>query len=181
MTEKQLSMRDQLVRDLDRISMMRGEFIVSEGFIDLWTAWYMQQENNPPFRDSRLSGYIERRPTHLMKLSMIMRAARAGGAEMRIEKCDLEKALRTLTMAERKMQQVFAGIGKSATADTLTKVMAYVAEKKSVSFTELQGAFYRDADSWLLGKIVETLSTMRFLKIEVSAGDRILHHIPKKV
>lgn len=180
MTEKQLAMREQLVRDLDRISMMRGEFCVSESFVEMWTEWYLAQEHNPPFRDSRLSGYIERRPTHLMKLAMIMRAARAGGkAELLIEREDLQKALGVLTQVERKMPQVFAGIGKSATADTLTKVMAFVAERRSVSMTELQAAFYRDADAWLLGKIVDTLMQMKFLRMEISGSERVYHHVPK--
>lgn len=183
MTEVQLAMRDKLLRDLDRISLIQGEFFVSEDFVEMWTDWYLRQEANPPFRDNRLSGYIERRPNHLMKLAMIMRASRGSGErQLLLERRDLDKALCVLTATEMKMPQVFAGIGKSSNADTLTKIMMFVAEKKSCSVNELQAAFYRDADARMLSLMIETLAQMKFLKVEVkTGGDRLLHHIPKGV
>ena len=55
--------------------MMSGEFKITSNFLDKWVEWYTASEDNPPFEDIRFSGYIERRPNHLLKLSIILRAS----------------------------------------------------------------------------------------------------------
>jgi len=67
----------QLVSDLEKIAFSAGPFKVTGEFVAAWTEWYLKQEDNPPFQDERFAGYFERRPAHIMKLSMIVNASRS--------------------------------------------------------------------------------------------------------
>jgi hypothetical protein len=96
----EVKIRDKLFKDLNKISMLCNTFKVTQEFLEYWMLWYPQQEQNPPFDDSRFAGYIERRANHIMKLSMIMNAARTD--TMLIELKDLQKAINVLERTEVK-------------------------------------------------------------------------------
>jgi hypothetical protein len=136
-------LEDQLMRDLEAINAMSGEFQIDQTFKDLWKPWYEAQEGHPPFDDSRFAGYIERRPVHVLKLSMIMNASRGG--DMELTEQDLGRAIQTLEIAERKMQHTFSGVGKNPIADTISKVIAMLAERKTLTMRDLLDTMSFDA------------------------------------
>lgn len=162
-TEDQLATKEKVLHDIGRISMLRGEFRVTEDFPEAWAKWYMEQEDNPPFQDNRFAGYFERRPTHIMKLSMIMCAARSDS--MIINTTDLDRAIELLGETEVKMPQVMAGVGTGSHANVLNGVMARIGNAGQITFGDLVYEFRYDADRWLMNKIIETLEVMGFCDI----------------
>ena len=78
------NLRDDIINDLNIIAMMGGEFKIDEDFFNEYAKWYPQYEQNPPFHDDRLAGYVERRPKHMLKLAMILSASRSDSRIMTV-------------------------------------------------------------------------------------------------
>lgn len=168
-SDAELDLQRKLHTDLERIFLLKGDFRVTRDFLNLWTDWYTAQEDNPPFNDHRFNGYIERRPNHVMKLSMLTNVSRT--SKMVIEKQDLERAISILEFTEKKMVETFSGVGKSNNADILTRVMNEVGIRKKIPISDLQKMFYFDADKRVMDSVIETLKSMHFLDILVDGKE----------
>jgi len=160
---EQIVLRKKLMDDLERIYSLKGEFKIHKEFIDPWTEWYYQQDRHPPFEDTRFAGYIERRPTHLLKLCMILSASRSDSMEISPE--DFERALALLERTEIKMPQAFTGVGKNTQSDILTKVWTDLALSKDMTFGQILSKYHVDADQRTLEAIIKTLSEMKIIRI----------------
>lgn len=173
LTEAEIGLMHQLKADLETINSLNGKFNATEEFLDYWKQWYTSTASNPPFRDPRFSGYIERRPNHVMKLSMIVNASRTNN--MVLQRTDLERAISFLELTERKMQNTFSGVGKYSHADTLTKVMNEIAMhgEEGVSREEITYLFRNDANNFIMKEIIETLSQMGWLNVKLVEGNEI--------
>lgn len=180
LSREERELQKQLVQDLEKISMMAGEFKVTEGFIDAYVPWYINySEGSPPFDDYRFSGYFERRPTHLLKLCMICSASRT--SKMEIGKEDFDKALYILELTEKKMPYTFSGVGKSNTADVMQRVIAVLRIKKIITMQSLMVQFYQDVDKFMLEKIVETLYTMKYIDIQYEGKEKVIKYIGEQI
>ena len=162
LSTKEIELAQDLLIDLEQIAMLQGDFTATPEFIERFSTWYAKADSSPtPFDDYRFAPYFERKPTHLWKLSMILNAARTN--TMCLDALDFEAALELLERTERMMPYTFSGYGKNKDADTLTRIMTIVGNKKKISTIELQKLTYLDADDWTLKKIVDTLQGMGYL------------------
>lgn len=169
-------LRDKLKDDLSRICALSGEFTVTNSFIDSYVPWYIAYSNGkPPFQDYRFSGYFERRPSHLLKLCMIVNAARS--SKMELDKVDFNKALEILEMTEKKMPYTFSGVGKSVTADSMARVMKIVAVEGVIEFRELHRRTFQDIDKFTLEKLVESLIAMEYITVEYKDKLKMIKYI----
>lgn len=172
-TPEELALRAKLVSDLEKIAMSAGPFRVTEGFVSAWTEWYLSQEGNPPFQDERFAGYFERRPAHVMKLSMILNASRSD--KKVIDDGDLSSAIEMLEATEVKMPMTFSGIGASSQAAILARVMAEVGNRKEVTFAELMNILRHDATKWDLERVIDALEAMDFCTY-ISNTEKIVYN-----
>lgn len=109
----------KLVEDLTRISMLHGEFKLSEDAKEFGETWYKEHNNNRPehLKDDRLGGYWARKQTHMHKIAMCLSAAR--GKDMVIEVSDLKKALALLSVCEQNLDKVYNVISDDRDAGNL--------------------------------------------------------------
>lgn len=163
MTNDDVGTRQKLLHDLEQIHMMRGEFRATPGFLEKWIDWYSTDAQKYPFVDPKFGGYSERRPNHLMKLSMILSAARRDSREMTAE--DFETAKEYLLAVEQKMPNVFAGMGRLENADVMHAVQADIQRAGELDYRELMAKFYRDADDSRMQQILQTLSAGGFIRV----------------
>lgn len=163
LSDEAKALRPVLQHDLEMISMMSGKFLFHPDFMDLYVDWYVRQENNPPFHDERLAGYIERRPNHLLKLCMVMSASRS--QEMQLLPRDFQRALGLLELTERKMPQVFGGVGRSPLAAISNRIWAAIQEEKTISYAELLNRFGHDVDEQGVAKILGALEVTKKITI----------------
>jgi hypothetical protein len=177
LSNEDLLLRKKLFSDLEQIAQLRGEFTVTENFLARWIEWYTAQESNPPFDDSMFAGYIERRPNHVMKLSMIVNASRTN--EMKITRGDLNRAIKILTDTEINMPATFAGVGKYEHADVLARVMEEIGLAGEITLEHLQAKFARDASSFVLDQIISTLDAMGFVDKVNVGNDLVLRYNPR--
>lgn len=174
--EEQL--REKLKLDLEQINMLLGDFKITDKFLELWTSWYVAQEDNPPFKSNQFAGYFERRPNHIMKLSMIMNASRT--SDMILTEVDLQRAIDLLNETERKMPRTFSGVGRNSMTDIVNKTMAKIGADKTVPFSELMQMFYHDANKEELEGVVNTLVSMEFCTREYVNGSVFVKYRPKE-
>ncbi len=178
LTAEEIKLREALLSDLEQILMLAGEFKISQEYLDYWNYWYPAQDDKPPFTDIRLSGYVERRAIHALKLSIIANVSRT--SKMVLELQDLQRAIALMQEAEQKMLYVFSGVGKAKLADVLVKAWTYIATNKSVRTSELLRQFHSDADVDELSTVVRTLETMRTIRIQYVGTDPVLDYIGTK-
>lgn len=168
-----------LIQDLEKISMMSGEFKVTEEVLERWVEWYTETDKSPPpFDDHRFAGYFERRPTHILKLSMILSSSRSSSRV--IEMKDFERAIEILKSTEIRMPFTFSGMGKSPVSDIMQRIMGVLAMSRKMSLGELQSRFYADVDKYALSKIVETMESMEYIEVEHAGGEKYITYVDKR-
>jgi hypothetical protein len=160
-----------LSHDLEQISMISGTYKLSNACVELYEAWYVHEDSNPPFDDERLSGYLERRSNHVLKLAMIIGASERN--DLVLEPRHFERAKAILTGAEEHMLQVFKGIGKSNIAALVARMQSIVAAKGTISYAELVNRFLHDADNWHIDKALLQMTSAGMIK-QVHEGQRVL-------
>ena len=178
LTPEEVELKEALVADLEQIHMMSGEFKITEKFLDKWIDWYTKSEDNPPFDDIRFSGYIERRPNHLLKLCIILSASETD--QKVITEKHFDRALDLLTRTEKKMPYAFSGVGKMDSADIMGRVMATIAANDEITFTDLLQMYYFDADQEVLQKVVATLKAMKFCDVKYTETEMYITYKSKK-
>lgn len=152
----------KLIHDLEQIKMMTGTFKLSEDFIQAYERWYLASESKPPFDDDRLAGYLERRPNHVLKLSMIVGASE--GSTFNLKEKHFNRALTILDAAEKQMLQVFKGIGKSNLAALIARMQAILATKQRMLFSELTQRFLHDADEFSINRAIQQMTSAGMVK-----------------
>ena len=160
-----------LLHDLEKVSMLSGKFNYTEGFRDLWKTWCEEAERKPPFYDPKFDGYVGRRRTHLMKLSMITGASH-GQHYLELHKDDLEWAIDTLEEAEIKMDTVFKGVGKSDIAGLINKTVAFFVSSATDEIPYFQFArhFSGEMDKLTMDRVTQTLEASNIIRVISKPG-----------
>ena len=167
-TEKEKKLREYLLHDLDKMSCLSGRFRYTDNFVEKWTDFRIHDRANPPFVDYRFGGYMSRRPTHIMKLSMIMSAARGDrDMDLVLTGSDLDRAVAILTETEKKMQSVFSGVGRSDISDLIEKMMSFLLMSKTseVPVFQIASHFRSDMDKLTMDRVFATLEAMNFCRV----------------
>jgi len=166
-------LRQVLLEDLSMISALDGPFKVTREYMDRWVDWYMRSDETAPDMPPTFEGYLNRRQTHLRKLSMLCSVSRSN--DMILTKEDWDRALGILEATEVKMPRTFAGVGTSKNSQLLVQLMDYISTKKKVSLSEIYQDFYAYFDSPRHFKEqMEMLANQRFVKAQQNGRDTYL-------
>jgi hypothetical protein len=174
-TESEKALRKELVADLEQINTMIGDFHVTGKFLESWIKWYTYQDGHPPFEDDRFVGYIDRRPMHLLKLSMIMSASRSN--DMVIDLPDFLRARGILEKAEVKMRYAFTGIGKSKISEMLIRVIQWLSLEREATKATLLERFHYDADAITMESVIRTLEMMKCIRTGYHGSEQTIIYI----
>lgn len=158
LTDAQKALSQLLVTDLIAISTLSGEFKLTDKSYEMYNNWYRARVGNPnPTGDPRLAGYFERKPMHMLKLSMIVAAAKRDG--LTIEEEDMHDAMTMLERIEARMTKVFVGVGKNPIHADKEAVLAAVIEASPIglSMGELLARFNYSLRKDELAEVLETL------------------------
>jgi hypothetical protein len=171
----EIALRSKLIEDLEQISALAGPYEFTPEAKNLYEEWYTNEDTkiargNSPVPDPRFSGYNERRPTHIKKLSMIMSASR--GNDLMITFDDFERSRKLLEAVEVKMMRAFGGLGQSKYGVLTTTILDYIVDKKRmVKRSEILNRFYTDIDPESLEMIMKTLEQMKVVKVTYKIED----------
>ncbi len=160
LTKEDIETYKKLQHDLAEIQLLRGLFKISDSFIKRYSEWREYNEKNPVFTDPRLGGYLDRRPAHVMKLSMVLSASQSN--DMLITQTIFDRALKMIEEPEKQMMRVYEGLGESRDSSVLARVMndVLMAGGQGCAFPDLMARYYYAADEDMLRRIWRALSTM---------------------
>ena len=164
-----------LLHDLEIIHMTFGEFKITEDFMESWARWYPHHEKEIIEVDPRFGGYINRRGTHILKLSIIMNISRKGG-NLILDKIDFDRAHDVLVRTEDKMFYTFRGVGKSDISDIVSNVMTTIAIRKTITFSTLLSLHYNDADKDVMKRVIDTLQAMKYCRVVQNNKEIIIEY-----
>jgi hypothetical protein len=165
------ALRQHLLHDLEQISMLQGPFRVTKQFTETWTDWYTAADSKQLFNDGRLAAYEERRPTHILKLSMIMSVMRDPKMHNIITHDDLLAAIDLLVETEQSMRQTFGGVGKASNVGVMGKMLTLLGEQKSMTRSQLINIFCHDVTIQGLDEVLTTLEAMKSIRKEYNKTD----------
>lgn len=177
-TPEEMELQEKLLRDLERIGQLTGEFKFDDLGKKKYIDWYIKQDTllsagKPAIEDPRFTGYCERRATHLQKLMIICSASRSD--ELILTGQDFDTALRLLTAAEVNMPKTFGGLGKARYSGETNTIQEYI---RAVGFTtrkQLLQKFHLDIDPQGLAVVEQTLREMKLITVKLvpEQGDKL--------
>ena len=124
--------------------------------------------NPNPSGDPRLAGYFERKPMHMLKLSMIVAAAKRSGLIIHEE--DMSDAMSMLERIESRMGKVFLGVGRNPlNADKEAILIAIMeAGRTGLSMGEILARFSFALRKDELAEVLDTLMIVGAVEIHKS-------------
>lgn len=163
-----LTLRENLIHDLEIINTLSGPCEFDEAAQALYDRWYEEEDEllrsgRPALLDPAFSGYVSRRATHLVKLCMALSVSSDNSLVMTEE--IFKKAKAILETTERKMPKVFGGVGKARYAEETELIIDYLKRRKKASKSDILKSFYRNVDTMALDAIVKVLYDMKFINI----------------
>lgn len=163
-THEMQKMGEALTKDLKHISTLQGEFEWTRAGIDWFTHWY-ETEWPKEMLDYKLEGYLNRKPTHLLRLTQLVAVAEGDRLVLTPEYMQIAKAI--LDNIEPDMGQTFAFVGKNLYANDLERIAASVhrAGPRGLSFADIIRLNVREVDKDTLQKLLGTLTAMDEIEI----------------
>jgi hypothetical protein len=152
-----IRLRDVLIRDLDIISRMSGEYVFSPEGRKYWHKWYNEYDDLDPNRrckDPMFNGWYERKPTFILKIALIM-AASLGDYDV-IHPHHMEEALRFIEGSEWSMDSSFRVVGRSEIASEIDLVLKIVENHGQMTEQELMQLIWKDVDALKLINVMDT-------------------------
>lgn len=118
--------QNKLVRDLERISLMKGEFRLTKEAKEWGEKWYENFHRNeaPKLDKSLLGGYIARKQTLVHKVAMVLSAS--AGDSYTIDISHIDRASKLLTELEAAMPQVYSQLGQTTEAFGASSVLEFL-------------------------------------------------------
>ena len=159
MTEEELKIKAWLEKDLYRISRLSGNYMMTTDCIRRWTAWYDQFDEDESGEricpDKSFSGWYSRKPTYIIKISMLQAAAES--SKLLIEWHHIEQAIEAIKEVEYSMGNAFKAIGKSEISAEVDNVLQIIRNARCISEKDLMTRIWRDIDSTKFTNVIDTL------------------------
>lgn len=180
MTEAQIQLQQMLIRDLEQVSLMAGEYRATQGALGYYHDWCVNADVNPPFQDKKFDGYLGRRRKHLLSLAMVCAAAKRNN--LIIYEDDIARASTLLSEVENKMGTIFRGIGKSDISSLFNDAILFFesSTNKDIPLWVFYRRFEGDADKVMLERLLTTLEIAKYIQVIRKPGvDSIIHVLPQ--
>lgn len=164
LSDAQKKLGELLLKDLVTISLISGQYILGPDAEEFYEAWDLKNQTERMIDDPRLSGYYERKPMHIIKLSMALAAAERDETVLR--KDDIEKAIELLDRIEPAMARTFSAVGKNPlTLDIEQALVAItISGEEGISYGELLNRFKHSVRKDELDEVLNTLQLIGAIK-----------------
>ncbi|HSW65369.1 MAG TPA: DUF3987 domain-containing protein [Dissulfurispiraceae bacterium] len=137
--------KQDLIIDLEAISMLKGPFKLTEEAFTYGEDWYKElyaQLIQHAKTHTDFGGYIARKQSHLHKLAMVISASKRDTLEITAN--DLRVASKILTALEADLPAIFHSITTTETMEQAGKLVEIVQEKGIIRVTELYQLFFHN-------------------------------------
>lgn len=162
-----------LAEDLAHISTLHGDFKLTDEATQFLEEWYQTEVDKP--RNKNVQGYFNRKHTHLLKVCMLVHVAYSD--ELVINITDARMALDIINSIEKRLPEVFKGIGKNKHIFTMHDILDYVKLRGSVLREQMLLDFESADEPDKLMRLVESLIIVKRLKV-VEKEKHFYYEIP---
>lgn len=149
--------RKALINDLEKISLLFGEYQLTPEARRWGTQWYEKHwAESPTINTEQYAGYMARKQTHIHKLAMVLAAAKSNSLTLDLQ--SLQDAEALVTAVEADMPKVFARIGQTESTRGAATIVSIVEQAGKISKAELyrhlfRSMSYKDYDTALTSAI----------------------------
>ena len=163
-------LREKLVEDLKEISLLAGEYRLTEEAFAWGEEWYRRHfdADNPLQHNPLTAGYFSRKQTHLHKTAMVLAASR--GPEMWLAKKDLERAEREISLLEPNIPAVFGQMNREGISAHMATILAVVHNHGSITKTALYRQFITKIGVRTFEEAVDGLLQSGLIRLSGSAA-----------
>lgn len=183
MSKEETLLKKFLLQDLEEISLLQGEMVMTDEADAFFKAWYeAQEDDNPEIKDERFFGYLARKPSHIVKIAMLFSLAE--GNSLSIELSHLTRALSLLKQTEKNMPFAFGARGRNTTAVDLERILEQIVQthkgnpNRPIPQRVLAKANYRHVDRQTLNNILEYLEVdMKQIRRTYEGNEWVIRYI----
>jgi hypothetical protein len=157
LTERERSIRKQLISDLFEISQISGEYKLPLKVRSNWIEWYNQYEMLSPKRicqEPIFNSWYSRKPDTILKTSINIAAAKR--QDLIIEWEDITTAIKYIEVAEKGMSNSFRAVGKSLIASEVDTVLSLIQVRGAIEEKQIMALTWKDMDSDKFDNVIET-------------------------
>ena len=162
LTSKEIELQGHLKDDLEKISMLSGEMILTKEAGEYFDKWYLH--DNTKIEDNRFWGYAERKHVHLLKVAMIMSACSSDSKEITI--VHIKDALGLLNVIESHMVKAFGAAGRSPMAMDIDEVLNAIKIAGVIERSQLQKISWVNVHPTDFTLVINTLMEMGMITAE---------------
>lgn len=166
--------RTRLIHDLEVISMMIGQYELTEDARVWGRNWYEQHFVTKPehLDNDRFGGYLARKQTHIHKLAIVLAASKSSHLE--VNRDDLIFAEQLVSSLEKDMPQVFSKIGQTQITRGLSELVKIVLQKRRINQTMLYRILFRTMGQKEFQDALNSAVLAGYIKIERVGNENFL-------
>lgn len=161
------SLKEDIKHDLEEISLLSGEYTMTQEAGEMFDAWYMKGNDYSKI-DKKFWGYMERKPAHLIKVSMLVAASSSN--DMVITKDHVTVALSLLDGIEPRMIEAFGAAGRSEIAVDISDLEDMIKTVGRISRVDILNGVWRDITPTNFDAGIDVLIQMGRISTDVSCG-----------
>lgn len=169
--EHMKELKHKLLRDLEHIAMMQGEFDLTPDAIEWGEGWYAEHHKSPPASlagDEQFSGYINRKQGHVHKLAMVLSASR--NDNLIIDRGTLEAAMRLISELEAAMPEVFRNMNTTDQQSGAIRIIEKVRANGTISKDSLYRMFLRQMGYKEFNEAIDSAIAAKLLKVKMDTS-----------
>jgi len=160
---------EDICHDLNDVAKMQGPFALSDGAGKIFDEEYIDfRRHSPLLEDDSLGGYAGRRADILIKVSMLVSAAKS--SDRLIQEVDMSTSLGILRRTEESMPNVLRVITSSEVGDIFEQIIKYMMKHKAVGRAELVRRFLPKITAMELDAMIRTLEQADIVRTEIDGG-----------
>lgn len=154
LTDAQQELKKLLVHDLNQMSLVSGQYQYNSEAKEMYRAWAQAHQSRGP-GNPKLEGYMERKPMHVIKLTMILAASKRDDLILTEE--DHIQALDLLEHVESDMPRVFSAVGRNPLYADQEAMLGLIMSDKGFTMAELMGQFGHNLRKDELMEVIDSL------------------------
>lgn len=148
-------LKERLVRDLNYLTSLKGEFTLTEEGYEFGEAWYREHHVKLATLDD-VTGFVDRKQAHILKLAMVLSASRRDTMVITLD--DLRDATNHIDAVEGDFGLVFGVVDERAELRPYNDIRRFIQRAVSVEWSKLVAQF---AGRYMLHEIERAVSLMR--------------------
>jgi len=176
LSDKEKRLKESLKLDLEKLSMIRGEFIPSPEAKLFFEQWY--ETIDKEMTDTRFKGYSARKHIQILKIALVLAAC--DNSEGVIEITHVELAINLLNKLESNMIDAFGTVGRSIIAADIDEVTTILRTVGSMERHQLQKVTKMNIHPKEFDNVINLLCATGEVRLEARDGKIIYKYMKEE-